>query len=154
MVINMPEKSKEQTSTREENAFIDTCEENLVRTVNEISKYQPQYAQSISNLHHDCLEVTKDLINRSFAIQKSWYRNIPYNTSPYTEQYRKQSDEIANQAFKVFDTGNSLALKMLDSAGESVKLYGKSIDTVTEFNANLVNTWSNFVTSAQKQFSG
>ena len=84
--------------------------------------------------------MTKELINRSFSIQKSWYGNTARNTltptvAPYAEQYKKQSNEITSQAFHVFDTANQLAIDMLNSARENIKCLG-SIRPVTEFNAN------------------
>ena len=144
---------KTRENATENAEVLDTYKQNMLRTIDEISKYQPQYAQSISNLQQDYFQVTKELINRSFAIQKSWIGNTAKNTvAPYAEQYRKQSNEITSQAFHVFDTANQLAIDILNSARENIKLYGKTFDTVTEFNANLANTWSNFFTSAQKQY--
>ena len=151
----MTEKSRETTNENVE--MLDTCKQNMLRTIDEISKYQPQYAQSISNLQQDYLQVTKESINRTFAIQKSWYRNTARNSftpiaSPYAEQYRKQSDEATSQAFNVFETANQLAIDSLNASRENIKLYSKTVETVTEYNANLANTWSNFYTSAQKQY--
>lgn len=151
----MTEKSRETASENVE--MLDTCKQNMLRTIDEISKYQPQYAQSISNLQQDYLQVTKESINRTFAIQKSWYKNTARNTftpiaSPYAEQYRKQSDEATSQAFHVFDTANRLAIDSLNASRENIKLYSKTVETVTEYNANMANTWSNFFTSAQKQY--
>ena len=151
----MTEKSRENTTENVE--MLDTCKQNMLRTVDEISKYQPQYAQSISNLQQDYLQLTKESINRTFAIQKSWYKNTARNAftpiaSPYAEQYRKQSDEATSQAFHVFDTANRLAIDSLNASRENIKLYSKTVETVTEYNANMANTWSNFFTSAQKQY--
>jgi hypothetical protein len=151
----MTEKSRETATENVE--MLDTCKQNMLRAVDEISKYQPQYAQSISNLQQDCLQVTKESINRTFAIQKSWYRNTAKNSftpiaAPYAEQYRKQSDEATSQAFHVFDTANQLAIDSLNASRENIKLYSKTVETVTEYNANMANTWSNFYTSAQKQY--
>jgi hypothetical protein len=151
----MTEKSRETATENVE--MLDTCKQNMLRTIDEISKYQPQYAQSISNLQQDYLQVTKESINRTFAIQKSWYRNTAKNSftpiaSPYAEQYRKQSDEATSQAFHVFDTANRLAIDSLNASRENIKLYSKTVETVTEYNANMANTWSNFFTSAQKQY--
>jgi len=151
----MTEKSRETTNENVE--MLDTCKQNMLRTIDEISKYQPQYAQSISNLQQDYLQVTKESINRTFAIQKSWYRNTARNSftpiaSPYAEQYRKQSDEATSQAFHVFETANQLAIDSLNASRENIKLYSKTVETVTEYNANMANTWSNFYTSAQKQY--
>lgn len=151
----MTEKSRETATENVE--MLDTCKQNMLRTIDEISKYQPQYAQSISNLQQDYLQVTKESINRTFAIQKSWYKNTARNSftpiaSPYAEQYRKQSDEATSQAFHVFDTANRLAIDSLNASRENIKLYSKTVETVTEYNANMANTWSNFFTSAQKQY--
>ena len=151
----MTEKSRETATENVE--MLDTCKQNMLRAIDEISKYQPQYAQSISNLQQDCLQVTKESINRTFAIQKSWYRNTAKNSftpiaAPYAEQYRKQSDEATSQAFHVFDTANQLAIDSLNASRENIKLYSKTVETVTEYNANMANTWSNFYTSAQKQY--
>ncbi len=151
----MTEKSRENVAENAE--LLDTCKQNMLRTVDEIAKYQPQYAQSISNLQQDYLQVTKETINRTFAIQKTWYRNTARNSftpmeGPYSEQYRKQSNEATSQAFHVFDAANQLAIDSLNASRENIKLYSKTVETVTEYNANLANTWSNFYTSAQKQY--
>lgn len=151
----MTEKSRENASENVE--MLDVYKQNMLRTVDEISKYQPQYAQSISNLQQDYLQVTKESINRSFAVQKSWFGNTARNSftpsvSPYAEQYRKQSNEATSQAFHVFDTANQLAIDSLNASRENIKLYSKTVETVTEYNANMANTWSNFFTSAQKQY--
>ena len=150
----MTEKSRESAT---ENDVLDTYKQNALRTIDEMSKYQPQYAQSISNLQQEYLQATKDTINRSFAIQKSWYASTKNPFAPttvaYADQYRKQSEEVASQAFHVFGTANQLAIESLNAARENIKLYGKTCDTMNEYNASLANTWSNFYTSAQKQYS-
>lgn len=155
MVEKMTEKSRENVAENAE--LLDTCKQNMLRTVDEISKYQPQYAQSISNLQQDYLQVTKETINRTFAIQKTWYKNTARNSftpmeGQYSEQFRKQSNEATSQAFHVFDAANQLAIDSLNASRENIKLYSKTVETVTEYNANLANTWSNFYTSAQKQY--
>jgi hypothetical protein len=152
----MTEKSRETATENIE--MLDTYKQNMLRTIDEISKYQPQYAQSISNLQQDYLQVTKESINRTFAIQKSWYGNTPRNSftpmaGPYAEQYRKQSEQVTSQAFHVFDTANQLAIDSLNASRENIKLYSRTVETVAEYNANLASTWSNFYTSAQKQYS-
>ena len=155
MVEKMTEKSRENVAENAE--LLDTYKQNMLRTVDEIAKYQPQYAQSISNLQQDYLQVTKETINRTFAIQKTWYRNTARNSftpmeGAYSEQYRKQSNDATSQAFHVFDAANQLAIDSLNASRENIKLYSKTVETVTEYNANMANTWSNYFTTAQKQY--
>ena len=68
--------------------------------------------------------------------------------TPYAEQFRTQSSEITSQASSVFDTSNQLAMNALNIARENMKLYGRAIDAVMEFNNNVANAWSSFFTSA------
>ena len=71
--------------------------------------------------------------------------------SPYAEQFRKQSNEITAQAISVFDTSNQLAINALTPARENLKLYGKAMDAIIEYNNNIANAWSSLFTSAQRQ---
>ena len=64
---------------------------------------------------------------------------------------RKQSNEITAQAMNVFDTSNLLAINALAAARENVKLYGKAMESIMEYNNNVANAWSSFFTSAQRQ---
>ena len=60
-------------------------------------------------------------------------------------------DEITAQALSVFNTSNQLTLNALTAARENMKLYGKAIDAIIEYNNNVANAWSSFFTSAQRQ---
>ena len=165
MVEKMTEKSRENVAENAE--LLDTCKQNMLRTVDEIAKYQPQYAQSISKLQEEYLQLTKEFVNKVFAAQRNWagsnvtsttnttFPSSPYTPyasyAPYAEQFRRQSNEITAQALSVFDTSNQLAINAINAARENVKLYGKAIDAVTEFNNNVANAWSSFYSSAQRQ---
>ena len=50
----------------------------------------------------------------------------------------------------VFDTSNQLAINALAAARENVKLYGKAMESIMEYNNNVANA-SSFFTSAQRQ---
>ena len=165
---------KETTATtstiaQDSSEIFDTYKQGVLKVTEEVSKFQPQYAQSISNLQQEYIQLTKEFVNKVFAAQRNWAGNnvtststtfpsstyppnAPYATyAPYAEQFRSQSNEITAQALSVFDTSNQLAINAINAARENVKLYGKAIDAVTEFNNNVANAWSSFFTSAQRQ---
>ncbi|MGA8916911.1 MAG: hypothetical protein WB474_13060 [Nitrososphaeraceae archaeon] len=155
-------KAKETTTTtstiaQDSSEIFDTYKQGVLKVTEEVSKFQPQYAQSISNLQQEYIQLTKEFVNKVFAAQRNWAGSNVTSTSttfptstyaPYAEQFRRQSNEITAQALSVFDTSNQLAI---NAARENVKLYGKAIDAVTEFNNNVANAWSSFYTSAQRQ---
>ena len=161
-------KAKETTTTttstiaQDSSEIFDTYKQGVLKVTEEVSKFQPQYAQSISNLQQEYLQLTKEFVNKVFAAQRNWASSnnvtstasttFPTSTyAPYAEQFRRQSNEITAQALSVFDTSNQLAINAINAARENVKLYGKAMDAVTEFNNNVANAWSSFYSSAQRQ---
>ena len=153
-------KNKETTTIAQDSSeMFDTYKHGMLKVTEEVSKFQPQYAQSISNLQQEYIQLTKEFVNKVFAAQRNWAGSNVTSTSttfptstyaPYAEQFRRQSNEITAQALSVFDTSNQLAINAINAARENVKLYGKAIDAVTEFNNNVANAWSSFFTSAQR----
>jgi len=161
-------KAKETTTTttstiaQDSSEIFDTYKQGVLKVTEEVSKFQPQYAQSISNLQQEYIQLTKEFVNKVFAAQRNWASSnnvtstasttFPTSTyAPYAEQFRRQSNEITAQALSVFDTSNQLAINAINAARENVKLYGKAIDAVTEFNNNVADAWSSFYSSAQRQ---
>ena len=157
-------KSKEtgQTNTiaQDSSEIFDTYKKGILKITEELSKFQPQYAQSISKLQEEYLQLTKQFVDKVFAAQRNWVGGNVTSTSttfpswtytPYAEQFRRQSNEITAQALSVFNTSNQLAINALTAAKENVKLYGKAIDAIMEYNNNVANAWSSFFTSAQRQ---
>jgi len=72
-----------------------TVNENFIRALNEIAKFQPQYLQSVSNLQLDFIQTTKNMIQNIISAQKqmassnsSSCLNIPHLSAPlpYMEQ--------------------------------------------------------------------
>ena len=151
--------SQSNTFAQDSSEIFDTYKKGVLKITEELSKFQPQYAQSISKLQEEYLQLTKQFVDKVFAAQRNWAGSNVTSTSttfptstyaPYAEQFRRQSNEITAQALSVFDTSNQLAINAINAARENVKLYGKAIDAVTEFNNNVANAWSSFFTSAQR----
>ena len=150
--------SQSNTFAQDSSEIFDTYKKGVLKITEQLSKFQPQYAQSISNLQEDYLQLTKQFVDNVFAAQRNWIggnitsRGTTFPSwTPYAEQFRTQSSEITSQASSVFDTSNQLAMNALNIARENMKLYGKAIDAMMEFNNNLANAWSSFLTPAQRQ---
>jgi hypothetical protein len=160
-------KTKETISTaqsgsiaQDSSEIFDTYKQGVLKVTEELSKFQPRYVQMISKLQEEYIQLTKEFVNKVFAAQRNWAGSNVTSTSttfptstyaPYGEQFRKQFNEITAQALSVFHTSNQLAINAINAARENVKLYGKAIDAIMEFNNNVGNAWSSFFTSAQTQ---
>ena len=140
--------------------IFDTYKKGILKITEELSKFQPQYAQSISKLQEECLQLAKQFVDKVFAAQRNWVGGNVTSTSttfpswtytPYAEQFKRQSDQVSAQALSVFDTSNQQAINALNAATENLKLFGKAMESIREYNNNVANAWSVFLTSAQRQ---
>jgi hypothetical protein len=163
MADNKSKETAQSSSIAQDSSEIfDTYKQDVLKVSDELSKFQPKYVQMISKLQEEYIQLTKEFVNKVFAAQRNWggsnvtSTSIPFPTStyaPYVEQFRIQSNEITAQAMTVFHTSNQLAINALNTVRENMKLYGKAIDAMMEFNNNVANAWSSFFTSAQGQQS-
>jgi hypothetical protein len=154
------EKLVETVEIESTSEIFDTYRQAVLKFTEHLSKFQPKYAESISNLQQEYLELTKEFMNKLFAAQRNWVGNNVTSTNttfptwiytPYEEQFRRQSNEITTQALSVFDNSNQLALNALTAAKENLKLYRRAMESITEYNNNAANAWASFLTAAQRQ---
>jgi hypothetical protein len=148
-------KSKDESSKAEVSSathVFDTVRENFVRAVDQMANVQPQYSQAFSNLQLDYIQTAKNVIQNTISAQKqlagSW--NIPVST-PYTEQFTRQSNEITNNALRAVDINNKLAINAVDVTRENLRIYNRTVDAVTEFSNNIAKVCTAFSAAAQQQ---
>ncbi len=131
----------------------DSVKENLLRTVDEMAKAQPQYYQSISNLQLDYIQTAKNIIQTTVSAQKQLLGNnwsIP-SSGPYTEQLVNQSNQITNNTIRAVDINNQFLINSLDTIRENLKVCNRTIETVAEFNDNATRAWNSIFSTAQQQ---
>ena len=132
---------------------IDTIRENILRIADEVAKVQPQLAQSISSLQLDYVQAVKSMIQTGFANQKQVISalNIP-QVPQVSEQIAKQFTELTTNVSRSVAVFNQLSLNALDAARENIKIYNRTVDAVTDFNDNLLKTWTSYWSAQQQQF--
>lgn len=147
-------KSKDDNSVRTADTqdIYDTVKNNFLRSIDEIVKVQPQYSQSISNLQLDYIHTIKNTIQTAISAQKQLIGGLNIQlAAPYTEQFTKQSNEITNNAIRAVAINNELIINALEAARENLKIYNRTVDSVTEFNINVGKAWTSLF-SVQQQF--
>ena len=147
-------KSKDDNSVRTADTqdIYDTVKNNYLRSIDEIVKVQPQYSQSISNLQLDYIQTIKNTIQTAISAQKQLIGGLNIQlAAPYTEQITKQSNEITNNAIRAVAINNELIINALEAARENLKIYNRTVDSVTEFNTNVGKAWTSLF-SVQQQF--
>lgn len=152
----MSEKRKDETPTTTRNTaanVIDSTRDNTLRIIDEVVKAQPQYAQAITNLQTDFIQTCRDFVQTAFDTERQVVQNlnIPQNQQ-VSEALARQSNEITTNVLGSIGTYNQLAVNAIDAARENTKIFNKTVDAVTDFNANIVKAWTNFWALQQHQF--
>ena len=150
-----PKEDHRFMNSRDVQDVYDTMKENFIKTIDEMAKMQPQCSQSISNLQLDYIQSIKNLVQTAISSQKQIAENANWNivtTSPYTEQITKQSNEITNNAIRAVNINNQLTINTLDAARDNLKIYDRTIDSLTEFSTNVAKAWASFFSAQQQQF--
>jgi hypothetical protein len=153
MVIKMVEKTIPTKDERTVADVYDTMRDNLIRTVDEFAKAQPQYSQSISNLQLDYIQTTKNMIQTAFSAQKQLANILNVPPVPYGEVFTRQSNEVTNNAIRSVGINNQLTINALDTARENLKIYNRTVDTLTDFSTNIARAWTTFFAQQQQQFT-
>ncbi len=128
------------TTTRSTEAanIYDTVKQNYIRVVDEFTKAQPQYTQSISNLQLDYVAAAKNTIQNTVSAQKmlasNW--NSPIVTPHYTDEFVKQSNEITENIVSAVRINNQLTVNAINGAAENFRTLNRTIESVTEFNTS------------------
>ncbi len=128
------------TTTRSTEAanIYDTVKQNYIRVVDEFTKAQPQYTQSISNLQLDYVAAAKNTIQNTVSAQKmlasNW--NSPIVTPHYTDEFVKQSNEITENIVSAVRINNQLTVNAINATAENFRTLNRTIESVTEFNTS------------------
>ena len=140
-------------STEAANVY-DTVKQNYTRILDEVTKAQPQYTQSVSNLQLDYIAATKNTIQNMVSAQKMLASNgnVPIVTPPYTDEFVKQSNEITENIVRAVRINNQLTVNAINAAAENFRTLNRTIESVTEFNTSAAKAWNSFLTVQQQQF--
>src|SRR5918995_1069703 len=147
------EETKITTTATRANEVNDIVRDNTLRIVDEVAKVQPQFAQSISNLQLDNIQTVRSMIQTAFANQKQVVVHAPNTpqTLQVSEEMARQSTEVTNSIIRSVGIFNQLGVTALDSARENVKIYSRTVDTLTDFNTNILKAWTSYWSSQPQQ---
>ena len=131
-------------TTERQYDIYDTVNENFIRALNEIAKFQPQYLQSLSNLQLDYIQTIKNMIKNVISAQKQMADSTNNNSSrwnisssssssslssvpiQYIEQFTRQLNEFTNNTIRVSNLNNQFTITFLDTIRENLNIYNKA----------------------------
>ncbi len=100
----------------------DTVKQNYIRIVEEFTKAQPQYTQSVSDVQLDYVAAAKNTIQNMVSAQKllASNGNVPIVTPPYTDEFVKQSNEITENIVSAVRINNQLTVNAINAASRKL----------------------------------
>jgi hypothetical protein len=146
-----------EVNTRQNNNIRDMLNESYTKVVSEMTKFQPQYLQSLSNLQLDYMETIRNMReNLTFMENQVPYSNKNNNKNNanwnipllYAEQVAKnQLDDFTTNISRILTINNQLTLTAMDAARENLNICNKVMNALVEFNSNITKTWNSFYTN-------
>ncbi|HZD34130.1 MAG TPA: hypothetical protein VE130_02910 [Nitrososphaeraceae archaeon] len=141
--------------------IFDTANDNFIRLINESAKVQAQYAQAVSNLQQECIDVVRIAVQRTTSIQKqlassnSNFNNVIISdaAAPYVQDVVRQSSDFTNNLIRMADINNQLTINALHALRENVKNSSRTVEAIAEYNSNLATAWASSSSSFQQQFT-
>lgn len=142
------------TDNKTKDHIADTVGQNCIKIIDELTKAQPQFTQSVSNLQLDYIAAAKNTIQNIVSAQKILAGNVfvPLITPPYTDEVVKQSNDITENLVKAAHINNNLTVNATNAAAENFRALNRTIESVTEFNTSAVKAWNSFLAVQHEQF--
>ncbi len=157
-MVNTNEKEENIKSADESRGpktdVIDVWRENSLKLINEVTKNQPTYIQSISNVQMEFLESFKNMINTVANFQKQ-FAYYPDNVEPFetmAKQYSKQANDFTNSVMEFQNINNKIVFNLLNVAAETIKNSSKNVYSINKFNTTAFEQWSAFYKNMQQFF--
>jgi len=156
-------RSKDSTGTTDAAAvsvipIFDAANDNFTRLINESAKVQPQYAQAVSNLQQEYIDVVRTAVQRTTSIQKQLASNsnnaiISDAAAPYVQDLVRQSSNFTNNLIRMADINNQLTINALNALRENVKNCSRTVEAIAEYNSSLATAWASSSSTFQQQFT-
>jgi hypothetical protein len=142
--------------------IVDAANENFTKLVNEAGKVQPHYAQAISNLQQEYIEVVRNAIQTITSVEKQFansnsgnFNNVAVSdtAAPYVQGFVKQSNDFTNNIIKIADINNQLTINALNALRENMKNFSRTVEASAEFNSNIARALATSYSAVQQQFA-
>ena len=128
-MVDTKSKDNVNTSTEVTNLY-DTATQNCIRILDESTKAQPQYAQSLSNIQLDYVAAAKNTIQNIVSVQRMFASNVnfPLVTPQHTDEFVERSNEITDNIVNGLCINNQLTVNAINAAVENLRTLNRTIE--------------------------
>ena len=130
--------------TAEKDVF-DTWFELYKDAVDEATKIQAQYAQTLTSIQQECTEVCKKTAEAYANIAKT-AAHTTWGPVRMPSIVTKTISDAADMTNKITNISNKVVISSLELTRQNVKVFNDNIDAFTKLNVNFIKTWNSLIT--------
>lgn len=128
------------SKTAETKDIFAVSKQNVDRFFDNVEKVTPKYLQSITNLQQEYIEVWKNAIDSTIALQREYANRTGINTN-VPQATLKVIRDTTEEATKVFTVQNQIALAAIDATEQNVKTFNDNAKSFADLNRNILQSW-------------
>lgn len=124
--------------------MIETIQNSILDITNEIAKFQPQHAQSVSNFQAEYLEASKRIIHNVSDLQSTFlesnWTSFDDRSASYAKQISNQLNELTQNILKTYKMWNQIALNSIDISKENIKMCTQAMTSLESYSKDMISS--------------
>ncbi len=126
------------TSESQDDIFA-VCKENSAKFFTEIEKSTPRYMQSAISLHQKNIEVWKNVINSTIAMQQEYAKQAGLKT-PVPQETKKSIRDFTEEVIKAYATQNNITVGAADATNRAIVALDENTKAFAALNKNMLDS--------------
>jgi hypothetical protein len=142
--MSKKESSEINVTEREQKDVFDTWFELYKNAVDEATKIQAQYAQTLTSIQQECTDACKKTAEAYANIAKT-AAHTTWGPVRVPVVITKTISDAADMTNKIANISNKVVISSLELTRQNMKVFNDNIDAFTKLNVNFIKTWNNLI---------
>ncbi|RMF32443.1 MAG: hypothetical protein D6752_00155 [Candidatus Nitrosothermus koennekii] len=142
--MSKKEPTEVHVTEKTEKDIFDTWFELYTNAIDEASKIQAQYAQTLTSIQQECTDACKKTAEAYANIAKTAAHTTwgPVKVPAAITKSITDAVEITN---KIANISNKTVISSLELTRQNMKVFNDNIDAFTKLNINFIKTWNSLL---------
>lgn len=128
----------------EKDAF-EVYQESCLNAIEEFTRLQAQYTQSVSSLQQESIDAAKKLTTTTITVAKELAGNT-WGQSKFPSAIAKAASDSTEALLKTATVNNKAFIAGIDAVRQNISVFNDNLESFTKMNLNLIKTWQTLFT--------
>ncbi len=143
--MSKKESSEINVTVRDDKDVFDTWFELYKGAVDEATKIQAQYAQTLTSIQQECTDACKKTAEAYANIAKT-AAHTTWGPVKVPVVITKTISDAADMTNKIANISNKVVISSLELTRQNMNVFNDNIDAFTKLNVNFIKTWNSLIT--------